>query len=226
MPHYKSSNSSISGSAGSGNMSASSFGGNELLIVDNVVEVRGMEYEHDVNFTVAQSGRYLVPAALVNYTTSQELTNANLSTGVKVEVKSVSNPLSFKTDNGVDSRVIVTVPFEADGGVVLDLSQVTYYADGIYQMQTQTDGLTLAVFPGITPVGEKFDPNTQVFPKSLATERQLHLPYVQVVNKSNYPVYLHTDSGLFDDVSKQVGVRSLETSEFQYNPITKVWTLV
>jgi hypothetical protein len=148
---------------------------------------------------------------------------------------------------GMDAILDITVPKSADSGIVIDLTDITSFADGIYDAWNPA-GATAAEVPAIlqpvtthgavqvptnaanvTPAPQSsFPMNSSLANESLSAGKLLNKPRVNVYNRSSSSVYLSVGKlGVsFETVSNQLGVRPNTKVSVDYNPQTKQWSIL
>jgi hypothetical protein len=247
----KNSNCSISGSGPSGNCSgsASSAQSDPLCTVKVCPDTFSGPYVDKSQITVSNCGKYVVPAVLLNAEVRNNFINAATGTTAN-EFDATTNafnvvstdPLVFggAGNNGINSEVEVVVPHCADSTVCVDLSELAFYADGIYKYQTKVPTNSLFAVNTIVPGHNAGAPTTIIdnhgvtalslvdFPNSVNSQRVIHKPRVTVVNRSVYPVYVASGNACksIENVSDQVGVRPRENLHLEYNPVDSQWNVV
>ena len=149
----------------------------------------------------------------------------------------------------IDSVVEIVVPIEAEDDTVIDLSELSKFAVGIYENQVAAARDEAAAGGGVDP-SEAVKGSTGVedavylegctstaawtcFPVNHQKCLLVHFPRVRVLNRNhNWSVYLQDrrgvcyDSRSFHGIDDQIDVRSNEALTVEFNPFCREWRVV
>ncbi len=195
----------------------------------------------------------VVKAPSINATT---LLPTVLADGYEFGAVTVADPAVYvalgtpvgTNDIAINAILDVCIPKTAESGIIVDLTDVTTFADSIYTSWNPVTGGTtdipgvLQPTVGISGVSHPGTNSADVEPAlgsshptdiglsgaALSACHLLNKPRVNIYNRSNCPAYLRVNNcdRSFEHVSNQMGVRPNTKVTVEYNPQHKVWCLL
>ena len=149
------------------------------------------------------------------------------------------------TDVAIDGVIDICIPKKSDSGVVIDLTDVTTFADSVYStfnpaiadgvgLLQPFAGISTTAFPtavaNVTPAVDSTTPASAALSgATLSAAKLLNKPRVNIYNRSSCPAYLRVNKcggKLFEHVTDQLGVRPTTKVTVEYDPQHKVWTIL
>jgi hypothetical protein len=229
---------SISGSGPSGNCSGSESSACDPICESaTCIETYSGPYSHRHQVTFCRCGRYVLPPNLLN-ALNVDSTFGGIYTSIAGGLGATGgqycpdsqDPFSFGSTamDQITTDIEVLVNVRAESGVVIDVHELSSFADGLYKVQVKGLAAPPYAYPNTTPVKT---PHAD-FPHSLGnTKARPAKPRVTVINKSVFPAYITAgpedcDNRKFEGVSNQIGTRAGERMCLEYDPVVKTWLVL